>query len=461
MPCGRYVRVLLLAHITWLQIDEDFRSIFGRFVELLEAAGHQITLIIPVGDPDDWLGADAYIVGWTGYVLRDPITASFSRELDAGKRVLFLLHDTSANQLLEQRFGLALTSERHFDISRWDDPHWGSGRDRIVARPGDATARIDTLLNGVQKVMCEHPYVVRCFDDAKPLLIVKCHDLVDRLDQPPVASDNDTCVATTAGPQGKAPQVVLFGTGTFLIDEYIEVESADSRRLAENIGRWLSGGRSDAELAAEFHTLFDEIDVTLTPLIIHRLSELHGSSSWSSGLSETRRQKIADRRPNTPIEQALDLSDKVAIIFNDPMLFEALGRLGNNSKTKSRSQWNGIVDPRHRVSHPDRLVKPITEDMCDSVREIAQRVRDAYSRNLASLDDDPRQFLPGRTRHSQVRTSLRRVRSTPLSTRSTSSPGRRRTEGDLCLGVTTSHRVAAPSPPADPRTAESSSATLR
>lgn len=377
-----------MAHVTWLQADESYRSIFGGFVSCLESAGHVVAPIVPVDAPDAWLHADAYIVSHTGYILEDPIQKALERQLESGRRVLFLLHEMKANPLLEPRFGIAVTADRHFDTTRWRDPQWRSQRDRIVARPADAISRIDTLLSGVNEVLCEQPWVVRCFDDARPLLSVKARDLVNRRDLATKATDQDRFIAATWGSVRSAPQIVVIGTGTALIDEFLEV--ADNRRFAQNIVRWLGGERSELEIATESQNLVDEIDLTLTPLIVRRLAQVHGVERWDMGIPESIREKIASYRPDSPIELALDLSDKVRVIFKDQVLIDQVGRVGQTSKTNSRSVWGRVIGVRNKVAHKDRLVEPITEEECATLRAVAAQVRAAHEAMLNDFDDDPR-----------------------------------------------------------------------
>jgi hypothetical protein len=315
--------------------------------------------------------ADAYIVSSTLYVQDGLLRDALERELDLGKRVLFLLYGTSLNSLLERRFGIALTGERHFDLARWEDPDWDrdSMRNFIIARPAEAISRIDTLLGGVDRVLCTKPWAVRCFDNAKPLLSVKAIDLVDVSDTASFAAESDRCVAATEGGPTRTPQVVVMGMGTALMDRWIELDGADNYRLAENIVRWLGGRRSQLEIADECDGLIKEIEVGLTPLIRHRLSDVHGAASWFLGLSDKTRRKIEALRPDDPIEQALDLSDKVDVMFKDEVLTAEVGLLGTRSKTKSKRAWGKLVSLRNKVDHPDKLVEPISESLNARWRE--------------------------------------------------------------------------------------------
>jgi hypothetical protein len=395
----------------WLEVDAGFRhESFREFTVVAE--DHDLRVMpIPI-DRSTPLeaaleSASAFVLRTTAYIEQEPLGDQFLRALDTGKRCLVLvpprgrsirdgkitLHD-DVNPWFEERFGIATVDDQHFDLSRWRDPEWQDRRDKdeLVARPASPREKLDTLLSGVERVIVERPFIVRCLEQSQPLLAVQNKDVVTHVDLPlpeDHITDDDECVAATwSRPGSGTPQLVVLGAPGCISDPFLQPPRADNRRFAENIVRWLGGERFALELASEAKTLIDEVELTLGEIVRSRLAAKYGGAWWN-GIPRSRLEKILTRRPDVPLEQALDLSDQIGLIQRDYDLAAELYQFGGRSRNKSASHWARVVQLRNRAAHPVRLVDPITECDLDLLRETVEHVRRRRREWRASLDDDP------------------------------------------------------------------------
>lgn len=359
--------------------------------------GHGMTPLLPrAKDPATWLTADGYIVRYTGYIDQEPLHDAFQRAVREGRRVL-VMSTPDANSWLMSEFGLSLLTDRHFVVERWSDPDWESepGKDQIVARPASATVAMDSILDGVERVVMNQPHVVRAFDTARPLLQVAAGDLITTEDLRRATTDlasEDQCVAAMSRRLGHdVAQVVLLGDGSCLTDSNLGL--ADNRQFATNLMRWLGGsGLTRGQLAATAGRLLDEIEVELASLVVGMLRDRLGAD-WHLGLPATRLEKIRERRPDAELATSLDLSDKVATILHDETMLKDVGLVGGRSKTKSKELWGRAVTARHAIRHPERLGEvDVTsgQALLNELEELVAHLHAARAQWQASLDNDPR-----------------------------------------------------------------------
>ena len=226
-----------------------------------------------------------------------------------------------------------------------------------------------------------------------PVLAVTLRDIISRHDYPlprEGLSESYTCVAAVSqGP--KTPQAFVTGGGTCLIDQHLHSGEGDNVQFAKNLIRWLGGERTYLDVANEARSRIYNLELLLMEVIVARLAEEQTPGEWWHGLPESLREKLQrQKRPDTLLHETFQLSDKLTVVFKNEVLTREIGIVGGRSKTKSEHLWRSdLVDVRNRVSHPERLSKPVRQDELDLVQEFESAVRTAHKR-LCVEDDDPR-----------------------------------------------------------------------
>ena len=389
-----------MAHLMWFEIEpEDLNLVFRRFGQIAAARGHRMTPIpwsaeAPIGT---WIDdADAFIVRTTLYLEYEELGDAFRDALKRGKRVLWIARESAkVNPWLERSFDIAIVDDVHFDLTRWRSPDWADRRDkdRLVARPASASARLDSLLAGVERLVVERPNPVRVFGNAQPLLDVAVRDMVTSDDLPlpreTISSDDEAHIAAAFAPPGRrTAQALVLGDGACLVDEYLDADVADNVRFAENVVDWLAGATSPWDLAQDAKRHLDDIELTLWEVALQYLKSKHGDD-WPSGIPPSRLDKVRQLRPGDDLALTFDLADKVEVVRAHSEL-RTFYQPSGESRTQAKSTWSRLIRLRHRVAHASRLAaEPVLrEELEAAAAQMAalDRQRRSY---FAALDDDP------------------------------------------------------------------------
>lgn len=400
-----------MSYALWLDMEGPSPH-FEHFAELsadrgLPIVGFGSLLTEPL---DGWFTrARALVINSGIYLDQVEVRAAFLEALRRGTRLLVLrasvgvsgiggsseIRHGDTNSWLTDLFEIGIVDDVHRDTSRWEDDSWEhEERDILVARPADAVARLNPLVAGVSEVLMDMPRVVRCFaPTARPLLNVRIADVITRSDlrwDPAHTTREDACVAAAAGPSGPArPQTVVLGDGGCLSDRLIS--ASNNRRFAENVANWLAGQASEMDLATEATELVDEIDLTLSEVVVGVLGQVREPEPWWAGLSEERLNAV--RTTGVPIERALNILDKIKLARSEPSLDVSVVRVGGRSKREAKSFWAAINDVRNRVKHRERLLDdPVTAADIARLREAVAALRARHFAYMGSLEADPRRL---------------------------------------------------------------------
>lgn len=405
------LRLMSAKYALWLDFEGPEPS-FQRFAHLSEKAVglQQVGFRDMAGrSMETWFQEATALVVHSGvYLDQDEVLKAFTAALRRGIRVLVLRASVSrsgvgqsatrhgdANPWLTGEFDMGFFDDFHQDTQRWSEDGWASQeRTLLVGRPADPLIRLHPLLAGVSELLVDSPRVVRCFRPrARPLVAVKVTDVITAQDlvlPPSEVTDEDACIgAVWTAPEAAAPQLVALGDAGLLSDRLLP--RADNERLALNLIHWLAAHPSSHDLSAAAERLVDEIDLTLSELVIGVLTEANAPAPWWEGIPEDRLRAL--RQGTMPLERALNPLDKIKLAGKNASLSQSVVCVGGRSKTKGMSFWGSVSAIRNRIKHRERLLdEPIDASDVAVLEQAAAAVRKAHREWSASLEDDPRRL---------------------------------------------------------------------
>jgi hypothetical protein len=401
-----------MTYVLWLDFDGPPPGL-SRFVGAIDTQGLPSLGIVEslAVAGDRWVeDAAALVINSVVCLDQDEVRTAVLAALDRGRRLLVLRADVGVsgvgggaqrhgdvNPWLESRYEIALLDDLHFDVARWQDPSWGNDeRELLVARPADPMARLDPLLQDVPALLMARPRVVRVLGaNARPSLGVARGDVVGRNDllvqEAHLTHDDSVVAAVWAPPPSKTHQVVVLGDGGCLSDD-LAGRSAANACFGRQLAQWLAGAESPLDVAASAEALVDEIDLTLSELVIGELTSRNAPEPWWKNLPEAKRDQL-EQHGRVPLERLLTILNKVKLATHDPELASAVVYLGGRSKTAAMRFWGQISDIRNRVKHKERLLdQPATADELELLEQAADAVRECHRAWTARQDQDPRQL---------------------------------------------------------------------